>query len=292
MSQMTVVRSVCLASASSVAGILALSAQVATPPLSVAFLRADGIVSVAFVITDSAVTRVRGDEDSLTNALSLRWLVLPSGGAPFRVNAGAMVHAFHVIESGSVPELGQITDGPRGEDWSWNGGRHEAVALGRTVSAAAFVLDSSSSSARDALLTRLRTLYVDTTARRALAKAFHREGPLAPSTPIRELRTWRAAIPETEDTLYVAQAERWYDEGSTTIFNLWAVQSHGRLRVIRLRGPETSDADYKGNPSEQPWAVFRLRGRILLVFERQFYLGIVPVLAEVLAGDSVRVTPR
>jgi len=255
----------------------------------VGFLRADGIVTVSFVLMDSGVQRVRGSETLLPNGLASRWRVFPPGAASFDVQAGAMVHVFYNTEGEPLSLVGQVTDGPRARDFDWAGARNVAFALGRAVPAAPFAWDSSASPTRDGVLALLRAGFIDTTARRAQATFFHRTGPLSPSTPIREVRVWRAPIPESDDTLYAAQAERWYDDGGTTIFDLWAVQSHGRLQIIRRRGPETSDADYKGSPSEEPWAVFRYGGRTMVVFDQVLYLGRIPVLVEALSGNRVRV---
>ena len=281
--------SACAALVFLVNGMRVLPGQTPTRPLPVGFLRADGIVTVSFVLMDSGVQRVRGSETLLPNGLAPRWRVFPSGAAPFDVRAGAMVHVFYNTEGEPLSLVGQVTDGPRAQEFDWFGARNVALALGRPVPATAFGQDSSASPTRDSVLARLRAGFIDTTARRVQATFFHRTGPLAPSTPIRELKVWRAPIPESDDTLYAAQAERWYDDGSITIFDLWAVQSHGRLQIIRRRGPDTSDRDYKGSPSEEPWAVFRYGGRTMVVFDQVLYLGRVPVLVEVLPGSRVRV---
>ncbi len=284
-------RSLHLAFVFTIAGIHALHAQVRSRPLPVGFLRADGIVTVTFVVTDSAIRRIEGNETFLPDGLASRWRILPSDAPPFDVRAGAMVHVFYDVESGKLPLVGQVTDGPRAGDFYYNGDRHAALALGRSVPAAAFQRDSSPSPARDSALARFRAAFVDTSARRALATFFHKVGPLPPSTPIRELSVWRAPIPDAADTLYVVHGERWYDEGTTTIFDLWAVRNQGRLRIVRVHGPETSDPDYKGSPFEEPWGVLRFGSRTMVVFERQLYLGRVPVVAELLADGDVRVVP-
>lgn len=265
--------------------------QTRSRPLPVGFLRADGIVAVAFVVTDSAVRPLHGDETFLPDALASQWTILRPDSAPLTLKAGAMVHVFSNGESTPIPHVGQVTDGPRAPDFSYAGDRHVGLALGRSVPGETFRRDSTASPARDSILRRFRAEFVDTIARRVLANFFHRTGPLAPTSAIHDFTIWRAAIPETTDTLYVVQGERWYDEGSTTIFALWGVQSRGRLRIVRRRGPDNADGDYKGSPYEAPWAVFRLDGRTMLVFERQFYEGNVPVLAELLAGDRVRLVP-
>lgn len=270
---------------------LALDGQTRSRSLPVGFLRADGIVTVAFVVTDSAVRRVNGDESFLPDGLASKWTILRPDSAPLTVQAGAMVHVLSEVGGAKLRLVGQVTDGPRAPDFYYAGDRHVGLALGRSVPVAALRRDSLGVAARETILARFRTEFVDTTARRAIANLFHRVGPLPPSTPIRDIVVWWAPVPETNDTLYVVQGERWYDDGSTTIFALWGIQSQGRLKIVRRRGPDTSDRDYKGSPLEEPWAVFRFNSRTMLVFERKLYLGNVAVLAELLPGDRTRLVP-
>src|SRR5260370_19410639 len=129
----------------SVTGLHALHAQAHSRPLPVGFFRADGIVTVAFIVTDSAIRPIQGDETFVPDGLAPRWTIVTRGAAPFDVRAGAMVHVVYDVASGKLPLVGQVTAVPRASDFDYHGDRHDGVAFGRSVPAGVFHRYSSPS---------------------------------------------------------------------------------------------------------------------------------------------------
>jgi hypothetical protein len=261
-------------------------AQADSRRLQVGFLRADGIVTVAFIVTDSSIRQVTDSDTSVP--LPPRWFITPYDGPPFDVRSGVMLRVFRYgTESGSVWDLGQMTDAPRGpatRPMSYRIG----LALGVSVPAAVFQVDSSPSATRQQLLSLLQTVFVDSSGRRPLVVP---PGHVPPTGHIRRVRTWQAPVPTTQDTLYVAHAERWYEGSAVWLFDLWATRAAGQFHVIRSSGPTDSDPSYKGGLAEEPVGLFTYRGRTFILFNRYGYLGTRSALAAWTGGKVLEVSP-
>jgi hypothetical protein len=254
------------------------SAQVDSRRLHVGVLRSDGIVTLAFIVTDSSVREVKDSDISVP--LPPRWFITPHSGAAFEVRSGVMLRVFRYwTESSSLWDLGQVTDAPRTSVARFPRPDTVGLALGLSVPAAVFRADSSPSATRDRLLSLLRIAFVDSSERQGAAVQSHRTEPVPPRAPIREVRTWWAALPGTQDTLYVAHAERWYSGGEVRLFDVWATGGGGNVHVIRSHGPSEDDLDYKGNNAEEPLGLFTYHGRTFVIFLRFGYFGTHAVLA-------------
>ena len=126
-------------------------------------------------------------------------------------------------------------------------------------------------------------------ARREEWKARPDLGPIGPPAPINVI-WWSSAIPESDDTMQIVQAERIYTGkwgAETWLLNLWVVPRGGRLQVVRRRGPVASDPDYKGAPSEEPMVMFRYNGRTMIIFSWLGYGIGGHALAELVDGHAV-----
>jgi hypothetical protein len=241
--------------------------------LAVGSLRADGIVSVPFTIADS-IPKPTTATDTLYPPPK-QWYVARAG-APYVEVRGETEVRFMVdrAEGGPTWYLGQLTGAPSAND-SIPSTSSPNIALTSALPMAFFRAEASAFEIRPRLMALLEAEFTDST-RREVWKNRPDLGPLGPVAPIENVRMWSAPIPESDDTLQVVQGERNYSGkwGSDTwIFDLWVVQAHNQLEIVRRGGPASSDPDYKGAPSEEPVALFRYNKRVFIVFVRSSYFG-------------------
>ena len=258
-----------------------------TPTLPVGFLRPDGVVLVDFLVADSAQLVPSTDDVLYPLDLPEQWYITSASTPAFVTRASLKVHAFlGESEAGPVWGIGQVTDAHCGADSTR---LVTCLALGRSLPTSFFRADSSRPSSHGALMALVQSEFTDS-ARREEWKARPDLGPIGPQAPITPVRWWRAAIPESDDTMQIVQAERTYTGkwgAETWLLNLWVVTREGRVDVVRRRGPVASDPDYKGAPSEEPIVMFRYNGRIMIVFSWLGYGGGGHALAELVDGHAV-----
>lgn len=257
-----------------------------TPTLPVGFLRPDGVVLVDFLVADSAQMVPSTDDVLYPLDLPDQWYVTSAKTQPFVARASLKVHAFlGESEAGPVWGIGQVTDAHCGADSTQ---LVTCLALGRSLPTSFFRADSSRTGSRGALMALVQSEFTDS-ARREEWKARPDLGPIGPPAPIHVI-WWSSAIPESDDTMQIVQAERIYTGkwgAETWLLNLWVVPRGGRLQVVRRRGPVASDPDYKGAPSEEPMVMFRYNGRTMIIFSWLGYGIGGHALAELVDGHAV-----